>query len=155
MPSSVERITFLQMTWTVSKDAAPSNAFYSPWFGARTPSRYVATSPSVGVRGGGASSRKGEGQGQALSPAAAHLKRMPRRMYICDRRGTHVSVAAYAPTLQLGRYACVPKFPWHDSDAGMDPADNLNLIQPVNPWSGRDWSMCAPPRVCAPPTSCP
>ena len=27
--------------------------------------------------------------------------------------------------------------PWF----GMDPADNLNLIQPVNPWSGRGWSM--------------
>eukprot|EP01052_Picozoa_sp_SAG31_P059281 SAG31_NODE_18601_length_630_cov_0.772128_1_plen_36_part_10 len=22
----------------------------------------------------------------------------------------------------------------------MDPADNLNLIQPVNPWTGRSWS---------------
>ena len=29
--------------------------------------------------------------------------------------------------------------PWF----GMDPADNLNLIQPVNPWSGSSWSMCA------------
>ena len=27
--------------------------------------------------------------------------------------------------------------PWF----GMDPADNLNLIQPVNHWSGRAWSM--------------
>jgi hypothetical protein len=27
--------------------------------------------------------------------------------------------------------------PWF----GMDPADNLNLIQPVNPWSGSSWSM--------------
>jgi len=27
--------------------------------------------------------------------------------------------------------------PWF----GMDPADNLNLIQPVNPWSGGAWSM--------------
>jgi hypothetical protein len=27
--------------------------------------------------------------------------------------------------------------PWF----GMDPADNLNLIQPVNPWSGSAWSM--------------
>eukprot|EP01097_Dermamoeba_algensis_P007324 TRINITY_DN461_c0_g1_i4.p1 TRINITY_DN461_c0_g1~~TRINITY_DN461_c0_g1_i4.p1 ORF type:complete len:147 (+),score=24.27 TRINITY_DN461_c0_g1_i4:59-499(+) len=27
--------------------------------------------------------------------------------------------------------------PWF----GMDPADNLNLIQPVNPWSGSGWSM--------------
>ena len=27
--------------------------------------------------------------------------------------------------------------PWF----GMDPNDNLNLIQPVNPWSGRSWSM--------------
>ena len=25
---------------------------------------------------------------------------------------------------------------------GMDPADNLNLIQPVNPWSGSAWSIC-------------
>ena len=24
---------------------------------------------------------------------------------------------------------------------GMDPADNLDLIQPVNPWSGSAWSM--------------
>ena len=29
--------------------------------------------------------------------------------------------------------------PWF----GMDPADNLNLIQPVNPWGGGSWSMCA------------
>ena len=27
--------------------------------------------------------------------------------------------------------------PWF----GMDPSDNLNLIQPVNPWSGSAWSM--------------
>merc|ERR1711871_33481 len=27
--------------------------------------------------------------------------------------------------------------PWF----GMDPEDNLNLIQPVNPWSGSSWSM--------------
>jgi hypothetical protein len=27
--------------------------------------------------------------------------------------------------------------PWF----GMDPADNLNLVQPVNPWSGDSWSM--------------
>ena len=27
--------------------------------------------------------------------------------------------------------------PWF----GMDPADNLNLIQPVNPWSGSSWAM--------------
>merc|ERR1719272_1002029 len=27
--------------------------------------------------------------------------------------------------------------PWF----GMDPLDNLNLIQPVNPWSGGEWSM--------------
>ena len=94
MPSSVERITFLQMTWTVSKDAAPSNAFYSPWFGA-DPLALRCDEPE---RGGGASSRKGEGQGQALSPAAAHLKRMPRRMYICDRRGTRFGrrLRAYA-----------------------------------------------------------
>ena len=25
--------------------------------------------------------------------------------------------------------------PWF----GMDPSDNLNLIQPVNPWSGNGW----------------
>ena len=27
--------------------------------------------------------------------------------------------------------------PWF----GMDPSDNLNLVQPVNPWSGSSWSM--------------
>jgi len=27
--------------------------------------------------------------------------------------------------------------PWF----GMDPADNLNLLQPVNPWLGRGWEM--------------
>jgi len=27
--------------------------------------------------------------------------------------------------------------PWF----GLDPADNLNLIQPVNPWGGSSWSM--------------
>ena len=27
--------------------------------------------------------------------------------------------------------------PWF----GMDPSDNLNLIQPVNPWVGRGWAM--------------
>jgi len=56
VPSSVARITKLQMSWNVSSDAARSSAFYSPWF-------------------------------------------------------------------------------------GMDPNDNLNLIQPVNPWSGTAWSM--------------
>ena len=29
MPSTYERITFLQMTWTVSNDPTPGNAFYS------------------------------------------------------------------------------------------------------------------------------
>jgi len=57
LPSSVERITNIEMTWTVPADARRSLfAFYSPWF-------------------------------------------------------------------------------------GMDPADNLNLLQPVNPWNGRSWSM--------------
>jgi hypothetical protein len=56
LPSSVERITRLEMTWTVSDDAKRSGSFYSPWF-------------------------------------------------------------------------------------GMDPADNLNLLQPVNPWGGSSWSM--------------
>jgi len=56
VPSSVERITRLEMTWTVGAKAKWSFAFYSPWF-------------------------------------------------------------------------------------GMDPADNLNLLQPVNPWGGRSWSM--------------
>jgi len=27
--------------------------------------------------------------------------------------------------------------PWF----GMDPADNLNLVQPVNPWTGSSWAM--------------
>jgi len=56
IPSQYERITRMEMTWTVSADARPSRAFYSPWF-------------------------------------------------------------------------------------GMDPADNLNLLQPVNPWGGQSWSM--------------
>jgi len=56
MPSKYARITRLEMTWTVGKDAKPSKAFYSPWF-------------------------------------------------------------------------------------GMDPDDNLNLVQPVNPWGGNAWSM--------------
>jgi len=56
IPSKYERITRLEMTWTVGEDAKRSSAFYSPWF-------------------------------------------------------------------------------------GMDPADNLNLIQPVNPWGGSSWSM--------------
>jgi len=56
IPSQYERITRLEMTWTVGDDARRSSAFYSPWF-------------------------------------------------------------------------------------GMDPADNLNLIQPVNPWMGSSWSM--------------
>jgi hypothetical protein len=54
IPSKFERITHLEMTWVVSNDPGPTNAFYSPWF-------------------------------------------------------------------------------------GMDPADNLNLIQPVNPWLGNGW----------------
>jgi hypothetical protein len=33
MPSKYARITRLEMTWTVGKDAKPSKAFYSPWFG--------------------------------------------------------------------------------------------------------------------------
>jgi len=56
IPSKYERITKLEMTWTVGEAAKRSRAFYSPWF-------------------------------------------------------------------------------------GMDPADNLNLIQPVNPWGGSSWSM--------------
>ena len=56
LPSHYERITTLEMTWTVSASPARSRAFFSPWF-------------------------------------------------------------------------------------GMDPDDNLNLIQPVNPWSGSAWSM--------------
>merc|ERR1711907_799013 len=58
IPSSYERITRLEMTWTVSDNPSRrSNAFFSPWF-------------------------------------------------------------------------------------GMDPADNLNLIQPVNPWTGGpEWAM--------------
>ena len=30
--------------------------------------------------------------------------------------------------------------PWF----GMDPADNLNLIQPVNPWLGDSWAVSVP-----------
>ena len=56
VPSTVSRITKLEMTWTVGKEPTHSSAFFSPWF-------------------------------------------------------------------------------------GMDPADNLNLIQPVNPWGGSSWSM--------------
>eukprot|EP00939_MAST-03C_sp_MAST-3C-sp1_P001377 g1377.t1 len=56
IPSNYERITKLQMTWTVGEKPRSSFAFFSPWF-------------------------------------------------------------------------------------GMDPADNLNLVQPVNPWGGRSWSM--------------
>eukprot|EP01065_Artemidia_motanka_P004772 TRINITY_DN1227_c0_g1_i1.p2 TRINITY_DN1227_c0_g1~~TRINITY_DN1227_c0_g1_i1.p2 ORF type:complete len:555 (+),score=222.35 TRINITY_DN1227_c0_g1_i1:135-1667(+) len=56
IPSDKQRITRLEMKWTVGQDARSSYAFYSPWF-------------------------------------------------------------------------------------GMDPADNLNLVQPVNPWGGSSWSM--------------
>jgi C1A family cysteine protease len=56
LPSTAERITKIEMTWTVGANAKSSNAFYSPWF-------------------------------------------------------------------------------------GMDPDDNLNLLQPVNPWMGSSWSM--------------
>ena len=56
VPEGVERITRLEMTWTVNSEPDRSRAFFSPWF-------------------------------------------------------------------------------------GMDPDDNLNLIQPVNPWSGKAWSM--------------
>ena len=56
VPSGTERITKMQMTWTVGEKPRESNAFFSPWF-------------------------------------------------------------------------------------GMDPIDNLNLIQPVNPWLGTNWAM--------------
>ena len=56
IPSTYERITRLEMTWTVGQTPSPSDAFFSPWF-------------------------------------------------------------------------------------GMDPDDNLNLIQPVNPWTSESWSM--------------
>jgi hypothetical protein len=56
IPKGHDRITRLEMKWTVSNNARRSFAFYSPWF-------------------------------------------------------------------------------------GMDPADNLNLVQPVNPWGGDSWSM--------------
>lgn len=56
MPPSHDRITKLEMTWTVGAKPSHSRAFFSPWF-------------------------------------------------------------------------------------GMDPGDNLNLVQPVNPWLGSGWSM--------------
>jgi len=56
IPKQYERITSLNMTWTVNENPTRGRAFFSPWF-------------------------------------------------------------------------------------GMDPGDNLNLIQPVNPWSGSSWSM--------------
>eukprot|EP01062_Namystynia_karyoxenos_P017578 TRINITY_DN1647_c0_g1_i6.p1 TRINITY_DN1647_c0_g1~~TRINITY_DN1647_c0_g1_i6.p1 ORF type:complete len:591 (+),score=265.75 TRINITY_DN1647_c0_g1_i6:124-1773(+) len=56
VPAGTERITRLEMTWTVGQDPPRSFSFFSPWF-------------------------------------------------------------------------------------GMDPADNLNLVQPVNPWGGSSWSM--------------
>jgi len=56
MPTSIQRITKLEMTWSVGAEPKRSFAFFSPWF-------------------------------------------------------------------------------------GMDPLDNLNLIQPVNPWGGSSWSM--------------
>jgi hypothetical protein len=56
VPAGTERITSIEMTWTVGAEPKHSRAFFSPWF-------------------------------------------------------------------------------------GMDPADNLNLIQPVNPWSGSSWGM--------------
>lgn len=56
VPNGVERITKLEMTWTVGAEPKKSRAFFSPWF-------------------------------------------------------------------------------------GMDPSDNLNLIQPVNPWTRSSWAM--------------
>jgi len=56
IPSNYDRITKLEMSWTVGEAPSRSRAFFSPWF-------------------------------------------------------------------------------------GMDPADNLNLVQPVNPWGGGSWSM--------------
>lgn len=34
-----------------------------------------------------------------------------------------------------------PSFAFYSPWFGMDPSDNLNLVQPVNPWSGYSWSM--------------
>jgi len=34
-----------------------------------------------------------------------------------------------------------PSFAFFSPWFGMDPTDNLNLVQPVNPWSGYSWSM--------------
>jgi len=34
-----------------------------------------------------------------------------------------------------------PGFAFYSPWFGMDPADNLNLVQPVNPWGGDGWSM--------------
>jgi hypothetical protein len=34
-----------------------------------------------------------------------------------------------------------PSFAFFSPWFGMDPADNLNLIQPVNPWLGSSWAM--------------
>lgn len=36
--------------------------------------------------------------------------------------------------------------PWF----GMDPSDNLNLVQPVNPWMGSGWSMYTEYFQCTP-----
>ena len=33
LPSEHERITRLEMTWTVGKEPRHSRAFFSPWFG--------------------------------------------------------------------------------------------------------------------------
>ena len=33
IPEGKERITRLEMTWTISDEASRSRAFYSPWFG--------------------------------------------------------------------------------------------------------------------------
>lgn len=36
-----------------------------------------------------------------------------------------------------------PSFAFFSPWFGMDPADNMNLIQPVNPWGGSSWTGCA------------
>ena len=51
--------------------------------------------------------------------------------------GSAAALAARAKVGAAPRRSNAFFSPWF----GMDPSDNLNLVQPVNPWSGSSWSM--------------
>lgn len=54
--------------------------------------------------------------------------------------GEYERITKMEMTWKIGQEA-KHSFAFYSPWFGMDPDDNLNLLQPVNPWSGQSWSM--------------